>query len=402
MLELETAAARILTTVPAAQREEIPLAEADGRVLAEDLAAALDLPPFDNSAMDGYAVRAGDVLGASPEAPVGLRLNGRVAAGETFAGELSPGGCVRLFTGSPIPPHADAVVRQEDTRPAPGDAQTVLVLAAPSPGENVRRRGEDVRSGGALLRGGVGLRAPQLGLLSACGIAQVRVGARPRVGLLASGSELCEPGRPLAPGQVYEGNLLALAALVRAAGGVVQVFPRVADTLSATSVALASAFAACDVVVTCGGVSVGDLDFIKPAFEAIGGTVAFWQVAMKPGRPFVFGRWRERFLFGLPGNPVSALVTFLLLVRPALLRWQGAVAVGLPAHPAVLDEAFHNPGERRHFVRVRVDADGRVRSAGLQASHCLSSLAAANALLDLPPHADLPVETTVRVLRWEM
>ena len=209
------------------------------------------------------------------------------------------------------------------------------------------------------------------------------------VGLLATGSELQEPGQPLAPGQIYESNRIALAALMQRAGAVPRTFPLVADALAATSLALADAFNQCDAVVTSGGVSVGEMDFIKRAFEQIGGELEFWKVAIKPGRPFVFGRCRGKLLFGLPGNPVSALVTFLLLVRPALLRWQGATDVSLPAHPGVLAEPLANDGERRHFMRVKVDPTGKVRSAGVQASHVLSSVAAANGLVDVPPNTTL-------------
>ena len=292
---------------------------------------------------------------------------------------VAAGDCVRLFTGSPLPAGADAVVRQEDTRPVAGETGSILVLAAPAIGQNIRRRGEDVRRGSLLLDPGTALRAGHLSLLSACGYGQVGVGRRPRIGLLASGSELREPGGLLAPGEIYESNRLALAALIHQAGGVTRLMPLVADSLAGTTTALAEAFGDCDAVVTCGGVSVGDLDFIKPAFEALGGRVEFWRVAMKPGRPFVFGRWSEKHLFGLPGNPVSALVTFLLLVRPALLRWQGATDTGLPAQPGVLGEEVNNPGDCRHFMRVSVDSARVVRSAGTQASHCLRSLAAANA-----------------------
>ena len=398
MLELETAVASILAAVPGAQREEIPVASADGRVLADEWIAPLDLPPFDNSAMDGYALRSSDVWSATPAAPVRLGLSGRVAAGDTIPGTLSPGGCVRTFTGSPLVAGADAVVRQEDTRLATDGSGDILVLTPAPPGENVRFRGDDVARGTRLVDRGTVLNPSHLALLSACGVARVSVGRRPRVGVLASGSELREPGQPLALGQIYESNRLALAALVERAGGLAHPKPVVADSLADTMAALAEAFRECDAVVTCGGVSVGDLDFIKPAFEAIGGTVEFWQVAMRPGRPFVFGRWQGKLLFGLPGNPVSALVTFHLLVRPALRRWQGAAEVGLPTHLGRLAEDLRNPGDRRHFLRVLVDAEGLVRSAGAQGSHCLGSLTAANALLDIPPRTTLAAGTVVKVI----
>jgi molybdopterin molybdotransferase len=351
--------------------------------------------------MDGYAVRAQDVGSAKPDAPARLRVVGKVAAGETFGGEVPSGACVRIFTGSPLPRGADAVVMQEDTRVEPNSPDEVLVLEPAKPWESVRLRGEDVKRGAIVAEAGQAVTAGLVNLLAAIGMAQVSVGRRPIVGLLATGSELKEPGQSLEPGQIYDSNRLALAALVRQVGGIPKSFPVVADALDATRVALADALSQCDLLVTSGGVSVGERDFIKVAFEQAGGDLRFWRVAIKPGRPFVFGRYREKFLFGLPGNPVSAFVTFLLLVRPALLRWQGATDVSLPAHPGVLTDALANDGLRRHFVRVRVNASGQVRSAGMQASHVLSSLAAANGLVDVPPRTHLPPGAAVQVLRWE-
>jgi molybdopterin molybdotransferase len=221
------------------------------------------------------------------------------------------------------------------------------------------------------------------------------------VGLLATGSELTEPGQRIESGQIYESNRIGLAALIHSTGGVPRAFPLVLDNLEATRKALEEAFKECDVVVTSGGVSVGEMDFVKDAFERIGGNLEFWKVAIKPGRPFVYGKWKEKFLFGLPGNPVSAFVTFLLLVRPALLRWQGATEVTLPVSRGELAETLNNPGSRRHFVRVRMTADGKVYSAGVQASHALSSLAAANGLVDVAADMGLQAGTPVQVLKWD-
>jgi molybdopterin molybdotransferase len=401
MLELEAALAQILATVPPPKREIIPLSDAPGRVLAEPIQSPVDLPLFDNSAMDGYAVRAGDLASANPGAPVRLRLVGKVAAGEAFAGEVSAGACVRLFTGSPLPRGADAVVMQEETRVEPGAESEVCFLEPARPAENVRSRGEDVRRRATLVNTGDVLTPGRISLLAAAGVAQVSAARQPVVGLLATGSELNEPGQPLAPGRIYESNRHALAALARRAGAIPKVYPLVVDALAETRVALADALNQCDVVVTSGGVSVGDMDFIKPAFQEIGGELQFWKVAIRPGRPFVFGRSGEKFLFGLPGNPVSALVTFLLLVRPALLRWQGAADISLPARAGVLAEPLANPDARRHFIRVKCDASGNVRSAGLQASHVLSSMAAADGLVDMPPRSALAAGSVVQVLTCE-
>ena len=401
MLEFEEALARVLAAVPAATSEDVSLSEAAGRVLAERVQSSIDLPMFDNSAMDGYGLRAADVASAKPESPARLRLAGKAAAGEVFAGEVTAGACVRLFTGSPLPSGADAVVRQEDTRVEPSAAGEVLILAPAGPGENVRSRGGDVQRGSTLAEAGELLTAGRIGLLAAAGLTRVRVGRQPVAGLLATGSELREPGERLAPGQIYESNRIALAALMERAGAVPRRLPLVADALAATRLALAEAFDQCDAVVTSGGVSVGEMDFIRGAFERIGGDLQFWKVAIRPGRPFAFGRCRGKLLFGLPGNPVSALVTFLLLVRPALLRWQGAANVSLPAHPGVLAEPLANDSERRHFMRVKVDPTGRIYSAGAQASHVLSSMAAANGLVDVPANTTLTAGAAVSVLRWE-
>lgn len=401
MLEVEDALSRILAALPAPVSERVLLPEVSGRVLTEKISSPINLPPFDNSAMDGYAVRAADLGLAKADAPVTLRLAGRIPAGENFRGELAPGECIRLFTGSPLPRGADAVVMQEDTRLEPGRVGEVLICDTVRAGENVRRQGDDVEQGALLVAAGNLLTPAHLSLLAAVGVRDANVGRRPVVGLLATGSELREAGQALGPGQIFESNRAALAALTTRAGGVPKCFPLVTDTLAATQAALEGALAGCDVVVTSGGVSVGEMDFVKTAFEKIGGELQFWKVAMRPGKPFVFGRRGGKFLFGLPGNPVSAFVTFLLLVRPALCRWQGAREVTLSAILAVLAEPVSNPGDRCHFMRVRVDAAGKVLSAGRQASHALASLAAANALLSLPPGASWAAGTAVTVLRWD-
>jgi molybdopterin molybdotransferase len=327
-----------------------------------------------------------------------LKCIGAVAAGGTLRDSVESQTCVRLFTGSPLPAGADAVVMQEDTR---ASGELITVLDAVKPWENVRLAGEDVKCGATLARRGERLKAAHLALIAATGVAQVQVAKQPIIGILGTGDEVVEAGQPLARGQIYESNRVAIASLVRQAGGVPQPLPLVRDSLDATRMALERAFAECDAVVTTGGVSVGERDLVKPAFEAMGGTLEFWQVAIKPGKPFVWGRRGGKFLFGLPGNPVSAFVTFLLLARPAILKLQGAENVALPAHTGVLAEALHNRGPRRHFMRVTVDHAGQVRSAGVQASHALSSLARADGLLEVPPETLLPAGTSVNVMRWE-
>ncbi|MBI4659231.1 MAG: molybdopterin molybdotransferase MoeA [Verrucomicrobia bacterium] len=402
MLTVEDAQERILSRISPLETETKTLTESANRILAAAVTSPIDLPSFDNSAMDGYAVVAQDLLRAGAENPVILRMAGRIAAGDVFQGEVARGACVRIFTGSPMPRGADAVVMQEDTRKDSENADNVFFLDTVRPWENVRLKGEDVKQGTILGAAGERLTAARIGVLAAAGVAQVTVRRRPVVGLLATGSELAEGGQKLAPAQVYESNRGSLAALVEQVGGKPKIYPIAKDTLEMTRASLDRAFRECDSVVTAGGVSVGEFDFVKEAFESLGGELALWRVAMKPGKPFVFGTWRDKFLFGLPGNPVSAFVTFLILVRPALLRLQGAAEVHLSSHLGALAEDLSNRGDRRHFMRVTVGRDGAVRSAGLQASHALSSLAVANGLVDVPPGASWHAGQHVSVFRWEL
>lgn len=396
MLELETAVARLLAALPAPQLERISLAQAAGRIVTAPVVASIDLPPFDNSAMDGYAVRAADVASASNASPVRLKLQAYVPAGATKQCAVAQSACARIFTGAPIPEGADAVVMQEDTR---REGDSVFILDSAKPGENIRRRGEDVSAGTVLIAAGTEINAGALALLSAAGVSEVAVNRRPIVGVLATGSELQESGRPLHPGQIYENNRIMLGNLISGAGATPRMFPIVRDTLTDTIAALQQAFEECDFVLTSGGVSVGELDFVKAAFEQLGGRLDFWRIAVRPGKPFVFGTYQGKFLCGLPGNPVSAFVTFQILVRPALRRWQGVENISLPKRTGVLGEAISNPSERRHFMRVICDDNGLVRSAGKQASHVLGSLAAANGLLDVPPQTNWATGKAVPVLR---
>ena len=401
MLELEAALNQILSAVQPLEHEIVALAGAAGRIAAEPVMSPIDLPAFDNSAMDGYAVRAADLTNACADRPVALRLTGKIAAGEVLSGEVEDGTCVRLFTGSPLPTGADGVVMQEDTRPDQEHPDRIWFSGAVTPWENVRLRGEDVKGGAKLVEAGARIGAGHVALLAAAGVRDVKVGRRPRVAVLATGSELFENGRPLPPGKIYESNRVMLATLLMRVGAVPEIFPLVSDTLEATRFNLEKALTECDAVITSGGVSVGEYDFVKAAFGDLGGTIAFWKISIRPGKPFVFGRAGGRFLFGLPGNPVSALVTFLLLARPALARMQGATELELPKLPGLLTQPLANTGDRRHFMRVAVDESGRVRPAGTQASHILSSLADANGLVDVPPATVMSAGTSVSVLRWE-
>lgn len=395
MTSYEEALALLLDAVGTLPEVDCDVAHAGGRHLADRVCSGVDLPPFDNSSMDGYAVRSGDLAGGKP---VTLRMAGEVGAGCSDPIPVESGTCVRVFTGAPLPPGADSVVMQEDTRVSADGLVTVLDPVRPW--ENVRFRGEDVRSGGLLLEAGSRLGPGQIALLLASGIRRVRIRRPAAVAIASTGDELVQPGEPLGPGKVFDCNAAALAELLRAEAGSVTRLPVIPDEPAAAERALEAALRTADVVVTAGGASVGGRDCLRPAFERIGGVVRFWRIAIRPGKPFFFGERDGRFVFGLPGNPVSALVTASLLVVPALRRLQGARQPGPAFLPARLAEAVSNPGDRRHFLRIRREPDGSVRSSGVQASHILGSLAHADGLADIPAGAELHSGDTVPVLFW--
>lgn len=401
MHSVEQARERILASIAPLPVETVGLAGAFGRFVAQPVRSTVDLPPADNSAMDGYAVRSQDLTPASAETPVVLRIIGVAPAGLVFDKTLEQGTCVRIFTGSILPRGADAVIMQEDVKHDDRDTSQILFIDKAPPWENCRLRGEDVKSGAVIAAAGEKLTAPRLSYLAAAGILSVRAARPPVVGLLATGNELREPGTPLPPGAIYESNRAGLAALARQAGAIPRIYPLIPDDLAATKSALERALTECDAVITTGGVSVGQMDWVKAAFTGIGGQLDLWKVAMRPGKPFAYGRWKEKLFFGLPGNPASALVTFIILTRPALLRMQGARDVLGPTMCAMLSEPLANPGERRHFMRVTLDARGGARSAGNQSSHILSSLAQSAGLVDVPPQTTMAAGTIVQLIPWD-
>lgn len=397
MLSLEAAKERLLASIQLLPPERASLLEAVGRFAAEAVSARVDLPGFDNSAMDGYAVRAEDLKNASASNPAKLRQAGQVGAGEVFSRSVSKGECVRIFTGSALPRGLDAVVMQEDVT-VEGDGIRFCEPAKPL--ENVRLRGEDVRIGNPVIQAGDRIHATRMGLLAATGHSEVLVRRPPRVALLSTGSELMEPGARLGEGKIYESNRTLLAGLLGDIHCAPTILPLVPDDLKNTVSALENAFGTSDFVITTGGVSVGELDFVKDAFVRLGGQVDFWKIALRPGKPFVFGKLGDRCLFGLPGNPVSALVTFLVLVRPALLKSMGARDVDLARIQAELTERIANHGERRHFVRGRWE-NGKVRIAGTQSSHMIGALGDANCLIDVPPQTQFEAGKMVEVQLWQ-
>ena len=379
---------------PLGRTETVKLLDADGRVLARDCVAALNVPALDNAAMDGWALRAADVQGAGTVLPV----SARIAAGQ-HGQPLAAGSAARIFTGAPVPEGADSVVQQEHTETLDEGAR-VRFLKAVKLGQHVRRAGEDVQRGACVLRAGERLTPAAIGMAASLGLAQLEVAQRPRVALLCTGDELREPGsvppQELPPGALYNSNRYALHLLLRRLGCEVRDLGHVPDGRAATQEALARAAEGCDLIITSGGVSVGEEDHVRAAVQQLG-ELHFWRLAIKPGKPFAFGRVQGAHFIGLPGNPVSSYVTFLLLVRPFVLRLAGAAELAPPA--LTLRAAFDwKAGERREFLRVRRTAAGSVELFANQGSGVLTSLHWADGLLDVPAGCDIARGSAVRFL----
>ncbi len=374
MLSFDEALERLLTGVtPAGATEELPTTAALGRVLAQDVVSPLNVPPEDNSAMDGYALRAAD-------AGMLLPISQRIAAG-TVGHELAPGTAARIFTGAQVPPGADAVVMQEACT-VEGDA--VRVAEAVKAGQHIRRQGEDVRHGSTVLAAGHKLDAAALGMAAAVGAARLRVARRPRVALFSTGDELVMPGQPLRPGAIYNSNRFMLQALLQGLGCEVVDLGIVPDQLEATRAALREAASRADLIVTSGGVSVGEEDHLRPAVQAEG-SLDLWQIALKPGKPLAFGRVQNAYFIGLPGNPVSSFVTFLMLVRPAILRLQGGTELTPRRYAMRADFAWGKADKRREFLRARLNASGGLDLFKNQGSGVLTSAVWGDGLIDNPP-----------------
>jgi molybdopterin molybdotransferase len=376
MLAFDDAVRRILESAPALANELVGLEQCAGRVLAEDLLAGAPLPGFDYSAMDGYAVAR--IAFASP-GPWAFPVLGESRAG-ALAPPLVPGSVCRIFTGAPIPSGADAVVMQEDVV---RESDVARFSAAPAAGAHIRRRGEDLAAGAVALARGTRLNAFRLGLAAALDRAELRVARRPKVAILCTGEELRQPGTLAVPGTIPDSNGPSLAALVASAGGVADIRPRTGDTLRATEDALRAALPGTDLLLTVGGVSVGEHDLVRAALSNVGAQLDFWKVQIRPGKPLAFGRLGETLILGLPGNPVSAQLTFALFGMPLLRRMQGDERALPPRGRARLQRALRqNPG-RTGFYRARLDGDLAITSDN-QASGSTVSLAHADALLIVP------------------
>ena len=400
LLSLDQALARLLQG--AAQRviaeaETISTFDGLGRVLAAEVRSAIDVPGADNSSMDGYALRVADAaVGAL------LPVAQRIPAG-VVGQPLAPQTAARIFTGAQVPPGADAVLMQEQAEAVPGAGLGAMrVRAAPLPGEWIRRRGEDVRAGDVVLAAGARLTPQALGLAASVGAAQLQVLRRPRVALLSTGDELVMPGQPLKPGAIYNSNRFMLRALLQACGCECTDFGIVPDRLQATRDALRGAAAGHDLILSTGGVSVGEEDHLKPAVQAEG-HLDVWQVAIKPGKPLAFGAVRsaggpEALFVGLPGNPVSSFVTFLLCVAPLLRALQGADPAPPAGVPMRADFDWPKADKRREFLRVRLNAEGGLSLFPNQSSAVLTSVVWADGLVDNPPGHAFRRGDTVRFL----
>ena len=394
MKPLDLALAELLAfAAPLAPAQSVSTFDADGRVLAQDLLSSLDVPAHDNSSMDGYALRCADWLGADTLLPVSQRI----AAGSS-GHALAAASAARIFTGAPIPPGADAVVMQEDCNAVEG---SIRLAAQPRSGQWIRRRGEDVAAGAVVLARGTRLSPASLGLAASIGFAQLQVAPRVRVALFSTGDELVMPGdvAPLEmkPGAIYNSNRFFLKALLQRLGCIVTDLGIVPDRLEATIDALRGASQQHDLILTSGGVSVGEEDHIKPAVQALG-ELNLWQIAIKPGKPFAYGQIGTAHFIGLPGNPVSSFVTFLLLVRPFILKLQGANELAPESIAIHAHFDWPRADKRREFLRVRLNAAGGLDLFGNQSSGVLTSAVWGDGLVDLPAGHVIARGDTVRFL----
>lgn len=379
MISVRDGQNRILAQVTQLTSPElVPFIDARGRVLVESIRAPFDVPPTDNSAVDGYAVAGADIPAQGTRS---LTVVADLPAGAVFDGTLTPGQAIRIMTGAPVPSGADTVYPQEDVA-REGDRIAVSVIARRA---NVRLRGEDVQSGAVVIEAGTVLRPQELGLIASLGLTQVLVSQRPRVALLSTGDEVAAPGTPRKPSQIYDANRFTLRGLVEQCGGRVVDLGIVPDRREALRACLSEAGGIADVVITSGGVSVGVYDLVKEVLTEVGG-IDFWQVAMQPGRPLAVGRIGRAHFFGLPGNPVASMLTFMLFVRPALYKLAGRRQLFPETWHARAIEPMRKKTGRREFKRgVLSFSDGawQVRTTGPQGSGILSSMVAGNCLVDL-------------------
>ncbi|MEE2658728.1 MAG: gephyrin-like molybdotransferase Glp [Candidatus Latescibacterota bacterium] len=403
MHTVEQARTAVLEHIGVAPAERVALIlDGLGRVLAEDVSASYDNPPHDNSAMDGFAVRWEDVKDATPEAPVSLIVIEDIPAGKVPEHAVGDGQASRIMTGAPLPAAADTVIIVEDTV-GDGTSTVQILEAEDEPGANVRCRGEDMKCGEMLLTAGTELGPGEIGVIAAVQKTWLAVRRRPTVAVLSTGDELVEVDEPLEPGKIVNSNTPAIGAMARACGAKPVLLPTARDDEATIRAAIESALA-CDLIVSSGGVSVGDYDFVKKVLDDLRAEEVLWRVAMKPGRPLYFCMLQGKPYFGLPGNPVSSLMSFLQFVRPALRKASGYTEGEwlLPEAPAVMEHEVGNPGSRRSFLRARLrrDAEGRLQASTAhraQGSHILTSMLGANGVVMLDPEAHVATGEEVRV-----
>jgi molybdopterin molybdotransferase len=416
MLSVEQARDAVLARIGRLDPETVEVLESLGCVLAVDVVSDIDVAPFDNSAMDGYAVRAADVAGAAPEAPIVLRVVDHIAAGRVSNVSVGPGEASRIMTGAPVPAGADSIVMVEHTESlenAGSTGGTVAIRAEARLGDHVRRAGEDVRVGETVLRAGEIVNPASIGLMAALGLAQVDVYRRPQVAIVSTGDELVGIGEKPGPGQIRNSNTYSLAAQVLAAGGVPCMLGIARDNEADTR-ALLSRAPEFDLMVTTGGVSMGDFDVVKDVLEQIG-ELDFWKVAMRPGAPQTYGTVGGTPFFGLPGNPTSTMVGFELFVRPAIRKMRGFAALDRPRTKAVLAEDVRKKADRRYYLRGVIEAVAAAadpancagsytaRLSGRQSSAMLTAMHHANCLISLPEGlSEVAAGTTVECIRLDM
>lgn len=401
MIPLDEARGHVLAGCTVGHPKAVPLADALGLVTSVDIDAPEAVPPFDNTAMDGFAVRAADTTAATPGSPARLSIVGTLAAGAAPDLTVGPGQAVRIMTGAPLPAGADAVVMVERTKVV-DDGATVAVEVAVEPGNHLRRAGDDIEAGQRVFPAGTALTPAHLGVLASVGARRVPVYPRPRVGVLSTGDELVDGPEPLGPGQIRDSNRRMLLALVTRADCEPVDLGRIADDEDAIAASFEAAAAGCDAVVSSGGVSMGDFDFVKVVLDRLG-EMRWMQVAIKPAKPLAFGTVEGTPVFGLPGNPVSSLVSFELFARPGLRKMMGHADLDRTRLRAEADEDLRRRSDGKvHFVRVvaRYEADGafHVRSTGAQGSHQLAATAAANALAVLPDGGGVAAGDQVEIL----
>ncbi len=402
MLSVEEALTRVLSMFAPLPAEQVQVQDALHRVLATDVVAEMDIPPLANTAMDGYAVRVADTADATPERPRRLRVVDYLAAGYVREEPIAPGTAVRIMTGAPVPPGTEAVIPFEDIK-VEGDE--ILVFKPIAMHKNVRAAGEDVQKGQVVLTAGAFLRAQEVGMLAALGHARVTVHRRPRVAILSTGDEIIDVDAPWQPGKIRDANGYTIAALVQHYGGEPIRLGVARDTIDELTHKLQAGLdAGADMLVSSGGVSMGDFDVVKKVLAAEG-EMHFWRVRMKPGKPLAFGQIRGVPLLGLPGNPVSSMISFLLFGRPALQKMQGMTPTSLPSRTAILMDAVKRKDRRRHFVRVWLEEkDGKTLAhlTGDQGSGILLSMVQAHGLAVIPEDVDhLPPNSPVQVLLFD-